>query len=255
MQQIKDMVIEKNGNTLILKRAQWKNREAYISDYPGLLEAVCKHTWSFSDSYLKSAYHNMSLHKFVLCYRYGETVINNIISEGKIIEHLDNNGLNCSYENLHIVSSRDNKMKAFSPIDARRANDSRIPLFTIDVFYSHNSLENGYYQVQIYLNDSCRWRYKGEFISGMLFLIYTDFQDLMTDWIYLIKRRVSGELDIQKLKPSRRFIHPGYRFIRTPEEIGRPIIEREGQLYFEPSLDSKNLACVIKTSYRSLAMK
>ena len=43
------MTIEIQGDRIRLQRDQWKNNDAYISNYPGLLEEVKKYTWTYSD--------------------------------------------------------------------------------------------------------------------------------------------------------------------------------------------------------------
>ena len=40
----------------------------------------------------------------MLGFIYGAENIDRMQSEGNIIEHLDNDGLNCTYSNLHILS-------------------------------------------------------------------------------------------------------------------------------------------------------
>ncbi len=62
------------------------------------------------------------LHEFVLGFIYGAENIDKMQSEKNIIEHLDNDGLNCTYENLHILSADMNKAKAFS-IDKKRKEE------------------------------------------------------------------------------------------------------------------------------------
>ena len=63
----------------------------------------------------------------------GLIISKKMLQSDNIIEHLDNNGLNCSYDNLHILSSDRNKAKAFS-IDKEADKFRGIPLFITDVF-------------------------------------------------------------------------------------------------------------------------
>ena len=98
--------IERIGNMILLKRDQWKDHTATISDYPGLLDEVMKYTWTYYESdhpYLKCGKLNTSLHKFVLAFLYGADQLNHMLNNDNIIEHLDNDGLNCAYDNLHII--------------------------------------------------------------------------------------------------------------------------------------------------------
>ena len=62
------------GSAIELSRDQWDGHKAYISSYPGLLEAVQKYTWTYSSGvhpYLRSSKLKTSLHKFVLAFLYG----------------------------------------------------------------------------------------------------------------------------------------------------------------------------------------
>lgn len=111
------MTIEIQGDRISLQREQWKNNYAYISNYPGLLDEVKKYTWTYSvgeHPYLNCRMLNISLHKFVLQFLYGKEKLDEMLEKSNIIEHLDNNGLNCTYENLHVLSSDLNKAKAFT---------------------------------------------------------------------------------------------------------------------------------------------
>ena len=133
--------IERIGNMILLKRDQWKDHTATISDYPGLLDEVMKYTWTYYESdhpYLKCGKLNTSLHKFVLAFLYGADQLNHMLNNDNIVEHLDNDGLNCAYDNLHIISADYNKAKAFT-IDKERDKQMQTFfyfLFIRNVIYS-----------------------------------------------------------------------------------------------------------------------
>lgn len=113
----KPMDIEIEGDRIKLQREQWKSNVAYISNYLGLLDEVKKYTWTYTEEkhpYLNCSTLKVSLHKFVLQFLYGKEKLDEMIGKSNIIEHLDNNGLNCTYENLHVLSENMNKAKAFS---------------------------------------------------------------------------------------------------------------------------------------------
>lgn len=136
------------GDNVFLKRNQWKGFEAQISNYPGLLKEVQKYTWTYQKKkhpYLYSNKLKMHLHKFVLLQLYGEDNLNQMLSADCIIEHLDNNGLNCSYDNLHVALEDWNKAKAFT-ID-KSAEDKTVQSYVFDAYYSH---ARHCYQMQVF---------------------------------------------------------------------------------------------------------
>ena len=76
------MTIEFQGDRIRLQRDQWKNNDAYISNYPGLLEEVKKYTWTYSDGehpYLKCSKLRVSLHYFVLQFLYGKEKLDEML--------------------------------------------------------------------------------------------------------------------------------------------------------------------------------
>ena len=113
----KQMEISIIGNVIELRREQWKGKVARITNDSALLEEVKKYTWTYKDGehpYLHNSKLNLYFHEFVLGFIYGAENIDQMQSEGNIIEHLDNDGLNCTYSNLHILSEDLNKAKAFT---------------------------------------------------------------------------------------------------------------------------------------------
>ena len=126
----KDIEIEKIGDQYELSRPQWGEHKAHISADPGLLEKVLKHTWTYKKgehAYLTTSIkgndgkrHTVYLHNFVLNYLCGAEKLKKMLEPNNIIEHLDNDGLNCSYTNLHILSDSLNKAKANTLIRNRK---------------------------------------------------------------------------------------------------------------------------------------
>lgn len=45
---LKDIKFEKYGDIYELSRPQWGNHKARISAYPGLLDKVLRHTWTYT---------------------------------------------------------------------------------------------------------------------------------------------------------------------------------------------------------------
>ena len=150
-----------------------------------------KYTWTYTEGthpYLNCSVLKVLLHKFVLQFLYGKDKLDEMLGKSNVIEHLDNNGLNCTYENLHVLSGDMNKTKAFS-IDKRKValqadETTDIPALITDVYYSH---ENRYFQLQVFFNknivlDASANKFVEEFI-----LHYNDFDNLFIDWLYCFK--------------------------------------------------------------------
>lgn len=250
------MMATKIGDYIELSREQWRGHVAQISDYPGLLEEVQKYTWTYSENknghaYLNCSKLNTSLHKFVLCYLYGEEAVYTVLEKGNIIEHLDNNGLNCSYDNLHILDEDYNKAKAFT-IDKQQNEIAGIPSFITDVYYSH---KEGYYQMQITFNRNILWRMVEGTYKPLEILIcrYTDFRQLFTDWLDVLGARKRGVIDPTKLNPTKLLWAFRPEILLTEDEKDHCIIERNGVYYMVLRMDDPHKATFVsKVGFRHI---
>lgn len=242
------------GNVIELSREQWGDAKAYISNYPGLLDAVNAYTWSFSDEshrYLKSSTLKTTLHRFVLNFLYGKENLDKILVEGNIIEHLDNNGLNCAYDNLHVISADYNKAKAFT-IDKQVKEYQGIPTFITDVYFSH---QKQYYQMQISFNRDVYFLTNKEkciFIEAF-FVRYKDFQRLFRDWLYVLSCREKGLFDIQKFCADHIYLTTRPEVDCRPDEVDKIIVQRDGRYYLRLNPDGGDkMIYIYKTVYRNL---
>ena len=257
----KDMDIEIQGEQLELKRDQWKGNVAYISNYPGLLDEVKKYTWTYTEGnhpYLNCSVLRVSLHKFVLQFLYGKEKLDEMIGYSNIIEHLDNNGLNCTYENLHILSEDMNKAKAFS-IDKKNAelNDGKItdiPAMITDVYYSH---ENKYFQLQVFFNKNIVFNKKtGKFVESLIFH-YNEFDSLFIDWFYCFECIKKEEFDVNKHHAVRVYAYDAPVITLREDEKDAVIVERDGKHYIIIRTDPEKgpLTFMNHTSFRRIEDK
>lgn len=231
----KGMDIKIESNRVELQREQWQGNVAYISNYPGLLDEVKKYTWTYirqGHSYLKCSELETSLHKFVLQFLYGKEKLDEMLGKSNIIEHLDNNGLNCAYENLHVVSEDMNKTKAFS-IDKRNAELKAgeivdIPALITDVYYSH---KEKYFQLQVFFNKNIVFnKTTNKFVQGFIFR-YNDFNSLFIDWLYCFECIKREEFDVYKHHAVRVYSKDFPQIELRGDEKEGAIVERDGKYY------------------------
>lgn len=258
----KDMKVEKYGDVYELSRPQWGDNKARISNYPGLLDKVLKHTWTYKTgdhAYLTTSIkgddgkkHTVSLHRFVLNHLYGTENLEKMLEPDNIIEHLDNNGLNCDYLNLHILSENLNKAKAFTIDLEQRKPFTEIPAFIADVFYVHN---RRYFQMQITFNDNL----VGHKVNGQILpvesltLRYWNFEELYIDWMRVIDFKKKHTFEPRAFRPANMVIKDRPQLDLTDEEKKGFIIERNGELYLILRTDGTDgLTFIRKAAYRNL---
>lgn len=234
------------GTRIELNRFQWKGNSAYISNYPGLLEYIQQYTWTYANGYLRCSKLNKYLHWTVLAFLYSAEKLDTMLENSNIIEHLDNNGLNCCYDNLHVLSSDYNKAKAFT-ID--KAQKQILPVYITDVFFDH---EKSYYQMQITFNSDMYWNMSTHIPIEAFFAQYSKFEDLYLDWLYVIQSKGSF-FDIQKFHYVNLYAKDSPLIQLKSGEEDSVIIERDGEYYLRLSLEPGNrFACIKKTSYRKI---
>lgn len=251
------MKIQKNGEYIELSREQWKGHVAFVNDYPGLVDEILKYTWTCNGKehpYLRSTKLNVSLHKFVLYFLYGQEPLERMLEKDNIIEHLDNNGLNCTYENLHVISSNLNKAKAFT-IDKQKNEYQGIPSFITDVYFSHKEM---YYQMQVTFNRDVYFGTINDKWSAIeaFFFQYSNFKDLFIDWLYIYDCREDGTFDINKFHQSKWSLKFRPQINITPEEQDNVFIERNGVRFIILNTDNiERLSFLSKSAYVNLESK
>ena len=231
----KPMDIEVTDEVITLQRDQWNGKKAKISNFPGLLDEVMKYTWTYTEGnhpYLNSSKLKVSLHKFVLQYLYGKEKLDEMLGESNIIEHLDNDGLNCTYDNLHILSADLNKAKAFT-IDKKSAAVEVNELGTIlalitDVYYSH---KNKQFQLQVFFNKNIAFNAETNSPVEMYALIYDSFYNLYIDWLYCFQCIETESFDITKHHAKKVYEKAAPMIALREYEKDAQFIVRDGQPY------------------------
>ena len=238
----KEMEVRISGEYIELNRKQWRGNTARITNDPELLNKVKEYTWTYQEGdhpYLRNIVSRMSLHEFVLGHIYGHGYVQNMIQEGNIIEHLDNNGLNCAYDNLHIVSADWNKAKAFSIDKKNKEIEDMFEMraYATDVYYCH---KEKYFQLQVAMNDNIYINTKNNQPAEMFVCIYNKFEDLYLDWLYLLNKLQTRKFDIAKFHASKIYVQERPYITINSDEINNPVIIRDGVAYLNLDAKDKN---------------
>ena len=246
------MTVQKIGNVFELRRNQWQGNRAVISDHPGLKDEVEKYAWTYTGGdhpYLRCSALKISLHRFVLDFLYGKECVDTMLEHDNIIEHIDNDGLNCAYDNLHILSADHNKAKAFT-IDKEMVSFTEIPSFITDVYYSHSKK---YYRMQIFFNRDVFYNGTSGMPVEQLYCQYADFRNLYIDWLYLLGCRSEGKFELAKLHANTIKGKDRPYVVLTEEEKDHVLIERDGKwlLVLRPD-DDKAISFMSKTAFQDL---
>lgn len=203
----------------LIRKARFRipNTEEAIEDY----------------KYLYSNEYNKSLHQISFDYYFGEELRKEAYSKGYIIEHLDNDGFNCSISNLFLLKKIKNTYKGWN-FDKVVDNSKHIAALRI-----YHVLENRTFQITIAFNELYRNDHIGKSLDKIRLLYSYNYEIVLQDAEQIIEAISNREnINIERWKEIYRFkdirIEYAPELQLTEEEKQQPpgsIVIRDGQYY------------------------
>lgn len=241
-----------NGNIHISGK-EWKQiaEVTYREDYYDELTSV---TWTKTNGYIKNAKLGL-LHRYMMEKWYGKEVLDEMTKRGWIVDHMNNNGLDCRICNLEFLSSHHNVAKG-QILDVE-SEKMRMHI-ALNIF---KDFTTGLYQISIGFNDNIYFynaKTKEARLINTLFLLYDcdyrlviyDAEKILTQ--YQIEKKFGlGNLSFIDYKCE---YPPEIQF--TEKEIDEIIngnrwyIERNGELYFVPGKHNWILSAHYKEGWK-----
>lgn len=173
------------------------NKIGYTNYDENLYKELCKVSWSKKGNYIYSSKLKQSLHQFVMAYWYGQESLDASKKAGFIVEHHDNNGFNCTIENLSFVPEDINKGKAFT-YDKDR--EKMLPRVAVNFFKDFNT---GKYQITVAFNKPIYLKNGDSPIPiGAMYLLYPDdFRRTLRDALAILNELEDHKkIDLSKLQ-------------------------------------------------------
>lgn len=165
-----------------------------ITDYTDdLWQMIITRKWRTDKSYILSG--KKSLHRLVMEYWYGETHCEQKIKSGSVIDHIDNDGFNCTYENLEFLDRIKNWIYKGQYYDRKRSEKTSIA--AVNIFKNKNGDR---FQITIGFNipyyDS-----RGQAISKAFLAYHTlDYDLVLSDAVQLVESIEKGQIHIKHLR-------------------------------------------------------
>ncbi len=156
---VKDQKVTHDGELIEISRPTFKC-SAFATYTEELFKRISSVTWFVIRSktgkeYLKSSKYGL-LHQLVVNYFYGADVLKETYANDYVIDHLDNNGYDCTYENLALIPKKENTAKGLT-YDIER--EQSIESFSINITKDFNTQE---FQISIYFNKPSDFVIKNE---------------------------------------------------------------------------------------------
>lgn len=229
---VKDQKITHDSKKMTINRPTFRCL-ASVTYTEDLYNMVASTTWTKVTSetgkeYLKSAKYGL-LHQLVMNYFYGEDVLKEAYKKGYVIDHLDNNGYECTYENLTLIPKKENSAKGLT-YDIERAESMR--KFAINITKDFDTRE---FQISLVFNQPAKIKIEDEEVPLIrLYLRYgTDYKTAFID-----ARSILNDLNEKSSLDFANLRHKGLDYKKaevifaTHEEIESGYVIRDGQLCF-----------------------
>lgn len=207
------------------------------TDYDEILwDTVSKLTWSVSkNKYLYSHKIKKSLHQVVMDHLYGEGISKHMYhNKGYIIDHIDNNGFNCKFNNLTFLKKSKNTSKGMYYDKERK---DFISVAALNIF---KIIESNKYQITIGFNKPYYIYVNGDSLEiAVLYLVYNDrFNTALGDAEYILEElKESNKLDLSKLKTDKIYFEKTFKTRLSKEEKKSPFFIREEKIYINLDCD------------------
>lgn len=207
---------------------RFSNPEAQFlgfADYTDELWEIINSTkWRIKEKYIYAG--NKSLHRTVMDYWYGKECCEEMSKNEFVIDHIDNNGFNCLYENLAFLSRSKNWHYKGNYYDKERIET--IPIAAVNIM---KKMGGDKFQITIGFNVPLV-NSQGQQFSAAFFVYDTNDYDLvLSDALTLIESAKKGEIDFRHLRFDRYKLEPFYMVkINGPSLPSGSIIDVDGKI-------------------------
>lgn len=219
--------ITHENNKIYLRFINPEFQKLGFADYTDeLWELINSSKWRIKEKYIYSG--RKSLHRTIMEYWYTKECCEKASENGFVIDHIDNDGFNCLYENLEFLSHSKNWHYKGNYYDKERVE--KIPIAAVNIFKKKSGDK---FQITIGFNvplvDS-----QGQQFSKAFFVYDTkDYNLVLSDAVMLVESVGNDEIDISNLRCNHSRFEPYYYFTTTGPH--RPqtgsIINVDGKLF------------------------
>lgn len=194
---------------------------------PETEEAKKSYKYPYSNEYKKT------LHQISFDYYFGEKIRKEAYTKGYIIEHLDNDGFNCSISNLFLLKKVKNTYKGWN-FDKLVDESKHVAALNI-----YHVLENRTFQITIAFNEAYRNAHSGKTLANVRLLYPYNYEIVLQDAEQIVEAISNREyINFESWKEIYRFkdirIEYGPELELTEEEKNQPpgtLVMRDGQYY------------------------
>jgi len=228
-----EQIVTRQGKDIFLNRLDlnWK-KPAYTTYREDILEFVKENNWHLKNDRYPNSSKVGSLHRCVMNLWYGEEATEFILNKGYVIDHIDNDSLNCRVENLAFLTRDRNSSKGLN-YDKKRKDYSKCALNIFKDFHEDT------FQITVGFNEPyCCKDDKGLWCEVQeLALLYArnSFEVVLLEAERLLLKIQDGEdFDLLKFEADDMYATPVPTIDEIPlEERGKPVMVVDGKVYLD----------------------
>jgi len=226
-----DQKVTHDNNKITISRPSYKTL-AFVTYDEDLYRKISSVTWTVKRSesgkeYLTSSKYGL-LHQLVISYFYGEDVLKEAYKNQLVIDHLDNNGYECVYENLALIPRKENSAKGLTyDIERKEAMDK----YAINITRDMDTKE---FQISVIFNKEANLNMNNEEIPlHILYFRYgNDFKTAFIDARSILNDLDSnGRVNLANLRYKDFDYKKTERIFATPEQIKAGFFIKDGEIY------------------------
>lgn len=229
----KDQKVTHDGEVITISRPQFKHL-VFATYTEELFNQISSVTWFIAKSkngkeYVKSSKYGY-LHHLVVKHFYGNDVFNDAIKSNMVIDHLDNNGYENTYENLAIIPRNENSAKGLT-FDIERNEAKR--KFVINIT---KDMETEEFQISVIFNIPYNLISSEKNYSIPLHVLYfrygTDYKTAFMDARSILNDlNMNGIIDFSKFR-YKDFTYREAKVVHVkPEELNNGTFIIDGHVY------------------------
>lgn len=219
---------EVNGDTITIMRDGWDELAfaTYREDY---FDELSTHTWGLVNGYLYNSTLGGYLHRYMMAKWYSEDVLKDLTGKGYVVDHLNNNHLDCRITNLEFLKKNRNTAKGqYFDTEASQLRER----LAVSLF---KDFSTGCYQITIGCNDTIvRTDANGSkhYINEIKLLYDKDYPIVILDAeAILTEYESSGRISLSHLRHCDIREHEATILELTEEEKNRAFVFRDGVPY------------------------
>lgn len=217
-----------NGNTITISREGWDSLAfaTYREDY---FAEMTRYTWSIVNGYPSNATLGGGLHRYMVAKWYGQDVLDDLTAKGYVVDHMNNNHMDCRISNLEFLKHNRNVAKGMYLDKESKQLEHRIALSLFKDF------DTGCYQITIGCNDTIVTKDANgqeHYINTIKLLYNCDYSLVILDAESILTQyEESNGFSLNGLRYCDKRIIEAPAIVLTEEEKNQPFVIRDGVTY------------------------